>query len=499
MKYKNWQFILGWVAAFVILSGLFIGQRQQLFANTVADFSAGGGAVPSLISFQGLLADSNGDALPNGSYDMVFAVYDAASGGTKIWEESQNDVTTISGYFAVMLGNGICTTGCPLSAEDFDEATRYLQTSVDSGGGFVEFPRQQFASVPYAFQAEVAAEAVLATEADAAPWTGLTGVPAGFADGVDNVGGAAYENVITVAESGGDFASVAAALASITDSSSTNRYLVRVMAGVFTETDLSVVDEYVHLQGSGPNVTVVTSSRSSGTPSNNSATVDLMDNGRISNLTVRNEGTGTFGIAIYSALSSRDAVVDGVVAEAIGSGGTGHYAAYWNDANATIRNSTLFAGGAVGFGTAVNAAFGSVNISAGFPQALIENSTLMGGSASNLENCNDSSGTGFGMQLSNSSPVVRNSYICGGHRAIAVYTNGHVQIHRSSVKVSTTSQAFMLEISASGSIKLANSGVSYLGNKFTGVGSGGLSCVHSYNLGTFASVTDATNSSTACN
>jgi hypothetical protein len=226
--------------------------------------------------------------------------------------------------------------------------------------------------------------------------------------------------------------------------------------------------------------------------------VDLLDNGRLSNLTVRNDSAGTFGIALYSAETSRTAVVDGVVAEAIGTGGTGHFAAYWNDANATIRNSTLFAGGAVGFGTAVNAAFGSVNISAGFPQALIENSILMGGSASNLENCNDPSGTGFGLQLSNSSPVVRDSYICGGHRGVVVYTNGHPQIQNSSVKASSAGSAFLFEIAATGSISLANSGVSYVGNKFTGTGTG-LRCVHTYVLGTYQPLSDGTTTATACN
>jgi hypothetical protein len=355
------------------------------------------------------------------------------------------------------------------------------------------------ASAPYALQAETADTATTADSAATAPWSGLTGIPSGFADGIDDVGGGnQYENVITIATSGGDYDSVADALDSITDSTSGNRYLVRVMAGVFTETNLVEVKPYVHVQGSGPNATIITSARTNTTPNNSAATVDLLDNGRLSNLTVRNDSAGTFGIALYSAETSRATVVDGVVAEAIGAGGTGHFAAYWNDANATIRNSTLFAGGAVGFGTAVNAAFGSVNISAGFPQALIENSILMGGSASNLENCNDPSGTGFGLQLSNSSPVVRDSYICGGHRGVVVYINGHPQIQNSSVKASSAGSAFLFEIAATGSISLANSGVSYVGNKFTGTGTG-LRCVHTYDLGTYQPLSDGTTTATACN
>jgi hypothetical protein len=543
------------LAVMIGVSLIWLTAPQRLFAGTEA-----GEAVPALVSFQGFLAGSNGDPLADGSYPMTFAIYDAATGGALIWAETHTGVAVSNGYFSVMLGSGNCTNGCPFGADGFSNgAARYLQTSVDTGGGFVDFPRQRLASVPYAFRSERAEHAstadtavsantaITATSANtadtaisantaisatsastantagSAPWSGLTGVPSGFADNVDNdtlgdLGcsvnqiakwngsawvcapdetGGSYENVITVATSGGDFTSVAAALASISDSSSSNRYLVRVMPGVYTETDLVVVKNYVHVQGSGPNATVVTSSRSSGSPGNASATVDLLDHGRISNLTVRNTGTGTYSIALYSAETSRATVVDNVVAEAIGAGGTGHYAAYWNDAEAIIRNSTLLAGGATGFGTAVNAAFGSVNIAGGFPQALIENSRLIGGSNNNREDCVDNTGTGFGMQLSNSSPMVRDSYICGGHRGVGVYTNGNAQIQNSSVKASSTGSAFLFEISASGSISVANSGVAYFGNRFTGAGTG-LRCVHAYDLGTYQPKTNGTTSATAC-
>lgn len=520
MKRKVW-FVLGLVLV-VAMIGMVGG--QQLWAQTInsslEETTTAPANAPALISFQGFLNDSGGDPLADGNYPMQFALYSSSSGGSALWAESHGSIAVGSGYFSVLLGSGSCTTGCPLGADDFSSDTRYLQASVDTGTGYVVFPRQRLASAPYALQA------TNADNATNAPWSGLTGVPAGFADNIDNDtlgslscangqiakwngsswlcaaddagGGSGYANVITVAKSGGDYTSVAAALNSISDAADDNQYLVRVMPGEYTETNLVTVKSYVHLQGSGPMATVVTSARTSATPSNASATVDLEDNGRISDMTVRNTGSGTFGIALYSALSSRAAVVDNVVAEAIGSGGTGHYAAYWNDAEAIIRNSTLYAGGATGFGTGVNAAFGSVNISAGFPQALIENSILMGGSASNMENCNDNTGTGFGMQLSNSSTLVRDSYICGGHRGIGVYTNGNPQVQNSSVKVSSSGSAFLFEITASGSISVANSGVSYVGNKFTGAGTG-LRCVHAYSLGTYQPVTNGTTAGTACN
>lgn len=165
-------------------------------------------------------------------------------------------------------------------------------------------------------------------------------------------------NVVRVAKSGGDYTSLADALSDITDSSDSNPYFVQIGPGIFSETNLSAIPEFVHVRGSGPSVTVIESSRTGSTQSNSAATIEMMNNSRLSNLTVRNSGTGVFGIALYLALTERTTIIDHVVAEAIGVGGTGHYAVYLNDAEPTIQGSVLRASGAIGFGTAVNAAVG---------------------------------------------------------------------------------------------------------------------------------------------
>jgi DNA-binding SARP family transcriptional activator len=109
-------------------------------------------------------------------------------------------------------------------------------------------------------------------------------------------------NVVVVAKSNGDFTSVKAAMDSITTTSSSNRYLVWVGPGVYTEGATVQVKAYVHLQGAGPNVTVISSTLTSGSVGPDAATAQLDDNGRISDLSIVNTGTGTFGIAIYSAV-----------------------------------------------------------------------------------------------------------------------------------------------------------------------------------------------------
>ncbi|MCA9971624.1 MAG: hypothetical protein KC425_15475, partial [Anaerolineales bacterium] len=164
---------------------------------------------PGTMTHQGYLVD-RGQPI-TGTVGLRFGLYSASGGGTALWQETHNSVPVTDGYYTVLLGSST-----PLDAGLFSSTTRYLQVSVDTGGGFVDLPRQPVTSVPYAFQAAAADTAASAdtalqadhattadqatnadnaTTADSAPWSGLTGVPAGFADGVDDVGGGvAYEH-----------------------------------------------------------------------------------------------------------------------------------------------------------------------------------------------------------------------------------------------------------------------------------------------------------------
>jgi len=69
-----------------------------------------------------------------------------------------------------------------------------------------------------------------------------------------------YANVVVVAKDGtGDFTDLVAAVASISNASETNRYLVKIMPGVYElTTRFDLVLPYVDIEGSGPNVTKIT-------------------------------------------------------------------------------------------------------------------------------------------------------------------------------------------------------------------------------------------------
>lgn len=123
-------------------------------------------AQTTAFTYQGKLTDNNLAA--NGAYQMQFALFDAASGGTQIGSTVTNS--------AVQITNGIFTVNLDFGANAFPGASRFLQISVFSPAtnAFVTLtPRQQFTSAPYAIKSLNAVTADVATNTN-----NLGGIPA---------------------------------------------------------------------------------------------------------------------------------------------------------------------------------------------------------------------------------------------------------------------------------------------------------------------------------
>src|SRR5262249_47332512 len=60
--------------------------------------------VPRLISYQGRLTNASGQPLA-GPVNLVFKLYDAATGGSILFTETQNSVALTNGIFAIALGS----------------------------------------------------------------------------------------------------------------------------------------------------------------------------------------------------------------------------------------------------------------------------------------------------------------------------------------------------------------------------------------------------------
>ena len=59
--------------------------------------------IPQTMSYQGVLMDAAGSPVADGAGDLTFILYDAATDGTMLWEETQQ-VDVANGIFNIILG-----------------------------------------------------------------------------------------------------------------------------------------------------------------------------------------------------------------------------------------------------------------------------------------------------------------------------------------------------------------------------------------------------------
>jgi len=130
-------------------------------------------SAPSRMSYQGYLNGLDGQPLGASapkSYDMVFRIYNAETGGTQLWAEQQT-VVVDKGYFGVQLGEGIAVSGFTNAAAGLpsvfastagnDRWVELTALGVGSGGSSLTVsPRVRLVSAPYAYLAQAAARLV---------------------------------------------------------------------------------------------------------------------------------------------------------------------------------------------------------------------------------------------------------------------------------------------------------------------------------------------------
>jgi hypothetical protein len=191
---------------------------------------------------------------------------------------------------------------------------------------------------------------------------------------------------------------------------------VWVAPGVYNETQTSVVDGYVHLQGAGPNVTKITGAFTGG-QSPTSAVVQLDDNGRVSDIAIDNTGTSQISYGIFSSGSGDQTTIDNVYVTVTGSGGTGHFALWTADSDLRASNSYFEASGAA----TTNAAVGATDTGGVIEKPLISHSILR------------SSGGGYALYAFGSSPIVTYSELSGSNVAIAQANGGTIEVRNSEV------------------------------------------------------------------
>lgn len=133
-------------------------------------------AMSTAFTYQGRLNDAAGPA--NGHHDFEFRLADAPSNSVPFVSQTA---------YAVPVSNGLFTAQLDFGSGYFNGDARWLEIAVrvtSSGSNFTPLlPRTPLTPTPYALFAD---RVGTANTAASAPWSGLTGVPASFADGVDN-------------------------------------------------------------------------------------------------------------------------------------------------------------------------------------------------------------------------------------------------------------------------------------------------------------------------
>ncbi len=289
---------------------LFVGSTLWItLIRAAPSYAPQAGGVPSVVAYQGEVSVSSIPYTGNGYFK--FAVINAAS-NTSFWSNDGTSsggtaptnavaLSVSHGLFSVLLGD--TTLGGmsqPLSASVFSEPDRYLRVwfSASANGPFDQLtPDTRIAAVPYALSA---------SDADT-----LDGLHA------SQLGGH-YQNVVMVAKSGGDYTNVQAAIASISDATAGNPYLVWVAPGVYSET--VTLKPFVHLQGSGQAATVITSTASSTNFPPTQATLELASDTSLRDLTVGNGGTGERNTALLATVGVSNTLVTNITARSQGSG-----------------------------------------------------------------------------------------------------------------------------------------------------------------------------------
>lgn len=235
-----------------------------------------------------------------------------------------------------------------------------------------------------------------------------------------------YKNVVVVAQSGGDYTSVAAALNSISDNSSTNGYLVYVAPGVYTET--VYMKPYVDIEGAGENVTRITQVASA-----SNSTVIGASNAELRFLTVEITGGTWYSSAINNGSASPSLLH--VTASAFGSTIQNVGISNSGSSSPTMNNVTASASGS---SATLNA--GVFNISSSSPTMNNVTASASGSTANN-----------YGVFNSSSSPVMNN--------VAATASGAGASLNAGIANVSSSPTMNNVTASASGSSTTLNAGV----------------------------------------
>ena len=127
---------------------------------------AGYAQAPNLINYQGVARNAVGNPLPNQTINLRLSVHNLSASGTVVYTETRPITTNLGGLFSVQIGStGSSSTTGSIAGVNWLTGDKYLQVEIDptSNNNYLNMGTVQLISVPYAFNAATAANALTVT------------------------------------------------------------------------------------------------------------------------------------------------------------------------------------------------------------------------------------------------------------------------------------------------------------------------------------------------
>lgn len=310
-------------------------------------------AMGSAFTYQGQL--KSGGSAYTGTCDFQFKLFDASNSGSQVGTTQTAPSVSVTG--------GLFTAPIDFGASAFNGDARWLEVGVRCPAGSGSYTplstRQPLTAAPYALYSTSAANLTGSLAGDVTGTQASTTVTKlqgrsvsltapGEGQVLQYSGGQwapgalkmSYHNVIVVAKSGGDYSKIMDAVNSISGANDENRFLVKVMPGVYDER--VTMKAHVDIEGSGELTTKITQPGSGGyTP-----TVFGANNAELRFLTIENTGNNPHAVGVYN--DSTSPRLTHVTISAVGGWGTSNYGVYNYYSSAILTNVTITVSGGAG-------------------------------------------------------------------------------------------------------------------------------------------------------
>ena len=142
-----------------------LNKLRLLIALIVISFSAYAQA-PNLLNYQGVARNAVGNPLPNQPMNLRLSVHNLSANGAVVYEETRVIKTNLGGLFSVQVGSaGATSTLGTIGGVSWLTGDKYLQVEIApaSNNNYLNLGTVQLVSVPYAFNAVTAANALTVT------------------------------------------------------------------------------------------------------------------------------------------------------------------------------------------------------------------------------------------------------------------------------------------------------------------------------------------------